>query len=660
MIRDNIYYLFISKLDILLAICGLIMGLGLTFIVYPAASQVLILDIGISLLIISPIYLFYSSKIGISNIFKQTNHQLDPLYYSRSVSLLSEIIFWVCFIGSFWALLNSIDVRPPLYFILIALAASTIAVSLFANRGRFHSIVEIIKILALGLNLRLSVYLFRSGNGGSGGDFFQHMAGNNILSQTGNLDFMGLATRTMNKEISFPLMHIQTAIMDIVTNLPIKFSTFLAISIPLLIASISIYLVTREIFDDRTAVLATLILSVCDYVILWGFGPTTTSFGLCIFYFSMYCMAKIWNSNKKTLWISFFLLFSLSLIFTHAVSSYVMFVTLIAISLGSILYNKYYNDSKYDKFVLILPIIYTIIMILFWNYAYYSISSTFFGRISEGLVDTINIGMGLFQTVSSTIASGGFGEPVFTAFISQFSYVIIFIFSIMALYLLCNKNLVSKNGLCILSAYLLLQFVTYIFPILGMRNIIPDRWFAFIWFFSSILIAFTIIYLVKMHGKLIVKIVPIVVIIFTFSMITGAIANDDSPFISKEYRAANSYTFAEMQTGETLDSYLIDDQLVTDYYYMRQFKFENLELKTIDLTYNDILAIREGSTPTEFFNKLLIYRNSMLSSGIRIYWLSSDAIQERIIKIVPGLDFKTQLEKYSEIYDIGAVNAYLM
>lgn len=645
-----------KHLDLILAVLGCIMGAGLVF-VYLKASTPLIIYIAVALLIISPFYLCYRKILPVKKSLKETED--TNTYFSRRTYIISDILFWAAIAISYIILFASGETRPLSYFIITAAAAGFIVISLFSREDNLlNSARDIIKILVLGLCVRLSVYVFRSGNGGSGGDFFGHMAVNQVLSDVGNLDYMGLLTRTMNKEISFPLMHIQTAITDILTGLPIKASTFIAVSVPLLISTVCVYLTARELFNNKTAVLATLILSVCDYVILWGFGPVTTSFGLCLFYFGVYCMVKAKKSESKILWTLLLILFTVSVVFTHAVSTFIMLTAFFAFSLGLSFYDVFIKGSKIKISDWVLTIVFGISVAIKWIYSYYSTSTSFLDRMSSTLIRVIDSSLGSFNTVASAVSDAGFYEPLTTLFISNIGYVILFALSILGMYLLFNRKNLFKLGVCVISLYLLLQFVTYIFPIFGLRSIIPDRWFAFIWFFASILMAFAIIYLCNRHGKKIIRLVPVVIIVFTFSMITCPIANDDSPLMSGEYRFSNSYTLKEIAAGQTLGKYISDGQLITDYYFMSRFKFDNLNLETNDLKYDDVLQIKQGFTPSNIVGKLLVYRDESVDRGIRIFMDISQSGNTAIIRIPFGEDFKKQVAKYSKLYDISSVCAY--
>ena len=119
--------------------------------------------------------------------------------------------------------------------------------------------------MIVSFNLKYSLFL---GYYGVGSDYWRHLADNNLLSKYGFIEVLSA------KEPYYPLMHIQVAITDIITHTPIKDATNFAIIIPLVISSICIFLVARNILNAKVGLLAMLIVNITDYHTYWGAAPT--------------------------------------------------------------------------------------------------------------------------------------------------------------------------------------------------------------------------------------------------------------------------------------------------------------------------------------------------------------------------------------------------
>ena len=146
---------------------------------------------------------------------------------------------------------------------------------------------------------------------------------NEVLAQVGNIGVL------FDKEEFFPIMHINVAISQIVPGLPVKDASMFSIILPLVISSICVYLVGRELFDEKIGLLGMLIVNISDYHNWWGVAPQTTSYGVIIFS-SQYLLYKLTNlENKinlsnKIKWLAILLTLMFTMIMAHAVSSFIL------------------------------------------------------------------------------------------------------------------------------------------------------------------------------------------------------------------------------------------------------------------------------------------------------------------------------------------------
>jgi hypothetical protein len=629
----------LSRLDIAVALFGVMVGIFLLYL-YQISPTMMILIIGIALIIVSPLYLFFrlwkKNYIGIPYEMYRSHNAYFGIRTGKSAS----IVFWILTAVSFLILLTNPNTRPPAFFIITAICAGLIVVSILSARKKQDSLFDLLKILMLGLQVRLSVYLFY---GGSGIDYWIHMGMNEYLIASGDIASL------MNKEISYPIMHISTAITQIITNTPIKEASGLAVLLPLVISAVCVYLFARLFFGEKAGLLATLIILVCDYPIMWAVSPQTTSFGMCLFYFCIYLMGRVWKEKGQHVWGILFILFAGTLLFTHAVSSFILFTTLCAFFVSGCIYYFISERKVTPVNDFIYFIAYAVSLILLWTYAAYN-SSNFFGQTFASLyLSLISTNTGLLKRADAIAADSGYRESFLSLFFDYGGYLIIIAFCIFAMYLWLHPKNRTKVTFNIISAFLLLQFVTYVFPLFGLRNIMPTRWFAFMYLFFSVMMAVGCLFL-AFRWRHFAKVLPCIMVVFALIMMSGSVANLDSPLYSQEYRISTTYTFEEMNAAGTLCPYLTETITADELYGGSLFGVLEAYTKRNTIKYHD--------TGAEYDNTIVIWRDYMETRPIQITWLPENYYKTITIPMIVERSYKEQLDRTNTIYDIGSVQGY--
>lgn len=190
---------------------------------------------------------------------------------------------------------------------------------------------------------------------------------------------------------------------------------------------------------------------------------------------------------------------------------------------------------------------------------------------------------------------------------------------------------------------IVLYFVFFVFPVLGMRNIMPYRWPAFIYvsFVLFVGIGFTGFssMLKSKHQK--IAFVFIVLFITSFFMITNFVSDMDSPVYAPELNQRLVSTSSEMAAGK--------------------WAVEVYNGKIIaDMQYGDcIVKIHFGGA----YNVAQCYMRDeeVLNSGLVIW---RDVMAERSVQIrettVLGEDFELRLENsHNLIYASNTSEAFL-
>lgn len=188
---------------------------------------------------------------------------------------------------------------------------------------------------------------------------------NNELSQFGNIEVL------IGKEQFFPIMHINVAATQIVADLSGKDASMFSITIPLIISSIFAYLIGRELCSENVGLLAMLIVNVSDYHNWWGVAPQTTSYGIIIFFILIYALYKLKVHCRKIEWMIIVFMLMYTIIMSHAVSSFILLMTLIGLMIGSLIYSTVF-PGKGNFITPGLILIYFVALIQQWFVADYA------------------------------------------------------------------------------------------------------------------------------------------------------------------------------------------------------------------------------------------------------------------------------------------------
>ncbi|HOX36237.1 MAG TPA: hypothetical protein PLO06_11120, partial [Methanoregulaceae archaeon] len=351
--------------DLFAGISGIIAGLFITSL-YLVSPTIHLFMLGGSLALFSLAYLVVKKRP------RGTESRM-----SMPGKIILEIVFFALYVASL-LLVFTRDDRPLAYFVLIALCAGCTALSISKVTTKPETLLQILKIFLLSFNVK-SLPIFSVG---SGIDYWTHLAMNDSLSAGGFISALA------GKEQFFPVMHIQTAVMQVIADVPVKEASFLAISLPLIISSVCVFLVARSLFSVQAGLIAMLIVNMTDYLTYWGYATQTTTFGICLFYFLMLVVFhRAQTKRDKTIWSTIFIILSVALVLGHAVSSFIFLVALSGLFAGSCMYKAMYGrHAEIFPSVLVLSL-YGIILFEQWFVALYSQigGNSFFGVIVSTL-----------------------------------------------------------------------------------------------------------------------------------------------------------------------------------------------------------------------------------------------------------------------------------
>jgi len=514
----------IEHLDKTVALGGLIAGLVLLWLLredYP--------ELGITLSLACVAYLLVSKRLpGALPSFK--------FQIGRRGYLLLNIAFFVMFSYSVFtvSLYTESYHRPVEYFIATSLLVALLAVEIVAlPKGKSYTYFTLAKIILIGLSLQwMPQAMFPSL---TGVDVFGHSrAVSEILSQ-GHIP-------SGYPYAKLPVMPLTLSMTSLVTGLGYKLSGILSIGALYLAVPAFIFLIARNLFDNRIALLSALMVVITDWYTHNSFGPIPNTMGIALVIFLAYMS---FQKRQTITFISAILFLMVVLIMTHTIASFTLALVLVFIWLGLQLYHRFYHPKGQLSDV-ILPILFIVIMFSYWMY----IS----GHITH-VGDTIKVAFGLEERM---------GYPTVVYYLSAVDYreillnrsglLLFYFLAIIGILAMLSRWLRTPQRFCFVSVVAVISLVALLGGPLQLSRLLPDRFLAYSEIFLSLPAAVGLVFLFdavrRRRWKLPVLI--IIVLALSFLIITSPIGNKDSPIYSQNTAYRTAFTKSEVQAADTI------------------------------------------------------------------------------------------------------------
>lgn len=524
-------------IDGIFAVLGFIFGLFMTVtnLIYTSNALFLLSPvIAISCLL----YLRYRNE------FKEGPRNF-LLEISPRNNMIFNIIWWSLISAALITYyLSEVYTRHPLFFIFIAGAVAVLGIQIIAFHcpNGPHVFVYIVKILVLSIILRASAYFISPYPIGS--DPWEH---SKYISYFLDYGRIAVPQDFSIYYINYPMAHLHAACTSLLTSISPHNAMFL-LGVILTFSTVVTFLIVRMLTGNvQLALISMLLLNFADAHIQWSIQVIAMSFGIAIYAFIIFFALKIsLKPQNKIKYTSFMLVFLGIIVWTHTISAFITLVSLFALIVGYILYEILYNH-KFLSFrsqnaqLLMIPLTFLAILIIYhWMDPTYS----FFDQIFVGLIKSLSMEAEFLGATTLSNVSGRWEELLQPAGFCLYAFFGV----IGTLYCSSYKDDARKYFPVIVLAVVLF-FVRYVFPIFGMRNIIPDRWPAFAFVCFSLFIGlgiFCAMGLLKTKRAVLCTIV-IVLFIGSFLMITNAGTNQDSPLYGGEVIPKLIWTESEMK-----------------------------------------------------------------------------------------------------------------
>ncbi|MBT4512983.1 MAG: hypothetical protein HOC20_12360 [Chloroflexi bacterium] len=547
-IRDRVP----EKMDIIAAIGGIFLGAVISAmnLIY---SNAYLITIGPMLIITCAFYLLFRHRLLAETSEPQT---------SQHFVLLVNILFWLSFAVSIYTLSTETLHRPPAYFILTAFAASMVATQILYVRTTRTTVLVLFEILLLTLSVGISAYWVFPTIHGS--DPWAHVEYVRDFVNTEHIE----STRGWIVYLNYPITHLNVVAAKLLANVDYKAAMFLGIGLPYALSAVFVFLIGRSLAGVKIGLLAALLTGLSDVHLQFGIDLMPTSYGI-MFFAIIACLLLRKRGTGQLVRIGL-IAFLFLIIITHNMSSFVLLCLLASFLIGVYVYKVLFQSKARlkDSSPIPLPsivLMFIIAMLGYWIYAGFQEGRSFFENIVEGLYNSLAEEAGLLARPESPIAQYGYLKPI----MDIAGFVMIYLFGTLGILIWLARKNIDRNRIVLICAVTLLTISALLFPVMGIRNIMPYRWYAFIYIILSVPAAvaiFTVVQRLYLWG--LTKIVLICITFsITFLMLTNSFTNTDSPIYSRELNQQMVYTDAEMATARKIIEVSGERWVVTDLQY---------------------------------------------------------------------------------------------
>ncbi|MFW9873829.1 MAG: hypothetical protein ACFFG0_12045 [Candidatus Thorarchaeota archaeon] len=614
-------------------------GLGLTItslnLIY---SNNYLITIGPLLTIASLLFLRFRSNVLTGNLDFSFN-------FDEKKFKLIRIFYWISILIALISYYHAtVYYRPPIFFISLSIAITALGLEIVASR--FDTNVDIFKIMSkillVSLLLRFSAYFVSPYPVGS--DPWGHADMIDVIYHLGTIENLDRYTYYGEYYGNYPLMHIYTSMSKLLADLSLKQSMSI-IGMILPFSTLFVYLIIKSITNKTNiALLSMLMINFADFHIQWSIETIPMTFGIAIYTIILYLLLS-GNRKNQIMYSAFSILFIFTMIWTHTVSSFITLVSIISLYVGGMLFKLIYNEKKHLESSTInfgFCILVFVILIYHWMDPGYS----FFDITIERLINSLSMEAGFLERTSISNVEDSFGSILNIA-----GFLIFIFFGILgSLFNLSGKN-VTKTKFSLIFMLVVLYFIFFVFPLMGIRNIMPYRWPAFIYLTFVLFVVVGITNFSKVFGnkKYNLVFISIFFLLSSFFMIGNSFTNMDSPIYGAEINQKLVWTDSEIKLFNSInDSY--DDTIVADLQTVRNQFDISLDRDNVV----DYPSTPEGDLNWDYMeDKLLIWRKVSLNRPVQIHGHKNP-------RMLLGSDFKTNLdENFNGIYDTGTSKAYL-
>ncbi|AKB76164.1 hypothetical protein MSLAZ_2903 [Methanosarcina lacustris Z-7289] len=624
------------NLDMILSVMGVNLGVFIVLLYFLINLNQA--DIGITVLSACLIYFIFRKKFTNDN---PISPEKDRLKNGLNLS------FYLVFLISVLIYSMNMYYRPISYFILICILAGIIASEILYVREGDGVASILLQIFLLSILIRAGIYYnFPSL---MGYDAYFHAGMAKLITETGAIPPIEISS----KYLYYPLAHIFISITQLMGGLDIKDGIFYSIGFANIFSTAGIYLIGKKLEGPQMGLLAALLINLNNHNIVSGITNITPgSLVLCYFIILLYA---IFSEKPGLVQTGIVLLFTVLMVLTHQLTTFVVFLALVSILLGKYLHNFLYGSLPTAAVGLNYILFFVICLQTYWMFTYVTPDTSFFEMIIKPLMEVLKVGSG--YSSDELIAGATANQNSLEVLILHISYLALPFFAIggvLAWFSPRDAKKIDKFSIALV--VVILYGFAYGIPLLGMRNFLTSRWFPLIAVFLVLVAASYILNLTSLFGSKKAKMsaIFIIMLLFSFVMVTTPGINKDNPLVGKETTVRNQFKNIEIQPVKSLSA-VYSRNILMDSPYDSCLFYRDRGYNADNATYFNTNQIKSREISD---GCMVLLRRSTLGEPISIN--DPNRYGVNIIQPLPAEFFNSfEASEYALVYDNAEVMAYL-
>ncbi|MGB9131422.1 MAG: hypothetical protein WCB90_02260 [Methanosarcina sp.] len=433
----------------------------------------------------------------------------------------------------------------------------------------------------------------------------------------------------------------------------VKDAIFCSIGFASIFITAAVYLIGKKLEGPQMGLLAALLINLNNHNIVTGIANITPgSLVLCYFIFIIYA---IFSEKQELKYTGLILLITILMVLTHQLTTFVVLLAVVTIYLGKYLHSHLYKDSPLGTNGFNYILFFIVSLQTYWMFTYINPGTSFFEMIFLPLVEVFKLGAG--YSSDELIVGSVTNQDTLEVLLLHISYLALPFFAIGGVLAWFSREDAKKiNKFSIALVVVILYSFAYGIPLLGMRNFLTSRWFPLISVFLVLVAASYILKLTSLFAsrKAKIPVIFIIVLLFSFVMVTTPGINKDNPLVAKDTTVRNQFKDVEIQAIKTVSG-TYSGNILMDSPYDSCLFYSAPGYDTSNATYFNIQHIRTGKIDR---NSMVLLRKSTIKEPVSIN--DPDRYGVNFIQTLPG-DFFNRFEapEYALVYNNKEVIAYV-
>lgn len=536
---------------------------------------------------------------------------------------------------------SNIYERPLIYFILITLIVGMISIEIICSQKSMHFLL-LIQIILVGISLAWSQLLIFPSLLGIDPRWHQ-MFTSNIMQM--HFIPQGYAYSKL------PVFHLLISLTSLVSGLNYKFATMFSVSLFQIVCNVMfVFLLGRFLFNnDRVGLLASLLVTVANHHIYMSYWSIPTSFAAIFLVPIFYVLLKTKQAAPlSSTFIS--MIFMITLIFTHTITSMCMAIILFVFSITTILYSTFFTKTK-SQISLTYATLFSVVMFAWWTYA----SGTLY-RLGSAIKWGFSLDTFMGKTPDEVILKYVNAIPLSEQIFNNVGMFLFFSSSFIGLFYMISKKYGNNNTFSV-GFVGIMPLILGFFSLITQHSIIEHRWF----FFAQILLSFplAIAFLVSCnkfeHVFFKSILLSFSVMCLSFFLIFSPVSNIDNPTFSPNSSMRYALTSSELQALNTTSNMWVGT-IKTDRYFSisKLYVYNTKDFDSLKLYEYNSEPFDQELYEDNFENledKLILLRKEIIGKPFIMY--------SSLSTLDFSLQSKLDVLKFSKIYDCDSVYGYL-